>query len=149
MISIRWANLSDAEQILPFLEGLGYPMSLIQLQEKMGIYNDKSHYGLLIAEKDKRIVGFVAFSINDVFILPAPRVRIEALFVDPNCRKQNIGRLLIEAVEQEAKKRGCVILELTSGARRAVEGTHEFYRRLGFHNEGPDAKLYLRKQLSR
>ena len=31
--------------------------------------------------------------------------------------------------------------------RRAQDGTHDFYKRIGYKNEGHMAKLYLRKEL--
>jgi hypothetical protein len=40
-----------------------------------------------------------------------------------------------------------IIIDLTSGLRRAKAGSHEFYKNLGYKNEGYMAKLYLRKEL--
>jgi len=50
-------------------------------------------------------------------------------------------------VEAFAEQFSPVIIDLTSGARRAADGSHEFYKNLGYANEGPKAKLYFRKML--
>jgi len=50
-------------------------------------------------------------------------------------------------VEDIAQQDSPAIIDLTSGLRRAQGGTHEFYKRIGYQNEGPMAKLYLRKEL--
>ncbi len=50
-------------------------------------------------------------------------------------------------VEKIAKKYSPVIIDLTSGLRRAKDGSHEFYKSIGYQNEGHMAKLYLRKEI--
>lgn len=67
--------------------------------------------------------------------------------VDEDIRGQGIGRQLMEEAENLARSKGCKIIELTSGLRRAKEGTHEFYKALGYQNEGQMAKLYLCKKM--
>lgn len=53
----------------------------------------------------------------------------------------------MQVVENHVQKFPGVIIGLTSGMRRANEGTHEFYKKLGYKNEGAMAKLYLRKEI--
>jgi hypothetical protein len=48
-------------------------------------------------------------------------------------------------VEDIAKHHLPAIIDLTSGLRRAHDGTHEFYKRIGYQNEGPMAKLIYGK----
>jgi hypothetical protein len=50
-------------------------------------------------------------------------------------------------MEDIAKKFSPVIIDLNSGLRRAQDGSHEFYKSLGYQNEGPMAKVYFRKTL--
>lgn len=47
----------------------------------------------------------------------------------------------------KSKSKNKIIIDLTSGIRRANEGTHQFYNNLGYKNDGYMAKLYLRKEL--
>ncbi|XVN42358.1 MAG: hypothetical protein RCG15_06990 [Candidatus Rickettsia vulgarisii] len=53
----------------------------------------------------------------------------------------------MEFVEEIARKNRPAIIDLTSGLRRKEEGSHEFYKCLGYKNEGSMAKLYLRKEI--
>ena len=51
------------------------------------------------------------------------------------------------AKEDMAKAHQAAIVDLTSSLTRADDGVHKFYKGLGYKNEGPRAKLYLRKKL--
>jgi GNAT superfamily N-acetyltransferase len=64
-------------------------------------------------------------------------------------RSRGIGKKLITVVEELAEKEAPAIVDLTSGLRRAGDGTHDFYKRCGSQNNGPMAKLYLRKEFWR
>lgn len=96
---------------------------------------------------NNKIVGFVAFSRSHLLVSDAVRIHIEGIAVDKMYRDQNIGKLLMEFVENYARQFSPAIIDLTSSLRRASEGTHEFYKKLGYKNEGLMAKLYLRKEL--
>jgi len=63
-----------------------------------------------------------------------PAAKIGALVVDDSHRGEGIGRALVEALEAEARARGCVLLYLTTSARR--KDAHEFYRRVGLEETG-------------
>ena len=69
------------------------------------------------------------------------------LVVDELHRGKGFGKQLISYIEQHAEAVGCVIIELTSGLRRASMGTHRFYQSLGYQNTGELEKVYLRKKL--
>jgi len=81
------------------------------------------------------------------FVSDATRIHVEGLVVDEQYRGQGIGKKLMLFVEAFAEQFSPVIIDLTSGARRAADGSHEFYKNLGYANEGPKAKLYFRKML--
>ena len=49
-------------------------------------------------------------------------------------RGQGIGRALLEAMEGEARRRGCELLFLTTAERRA--DAHAFYERAGLEHTG-------------
>lgn len=50
-------------------------------------------------------------------------------------------------VEEFANDFNPYIIELTSGIRRAKDGTHAFYHAPGYQDEGYMAKFYLRKEI--
>ena len=62
-------------------------------------------------------------------------------------RGQGIGKRLMNFVENIAKTLSPCIIDLTTGLRREKNGSHEFYKPLGYKNDGPMAKLYLRKEV--
>jgi GNAT superfamily N-acetyltransferase len=64
----------------------------------------------------------------------APVARIGALVVDEALRGQGVGRALVEAVELEARLRGCELLYLTTSERR--DDARAFYERLSFEPTG-------------
>jgi ribosomal protein S18 acetylase RimI-like enzyme len=71
----------------------------------------------------------------------ALRAQIEALRVSEQLRRQGIGGdLLVWAIE-EAHRRGCALVQLTSDKRR--EDAHRLYRRLGFLASHDGFKLGL------
>jgi ribosomal protein S18 acetylase RimI-like enzyme len=96
---------------------------------------------------DTQIVGFVAWSQSNLFVSEKIIIHIEGIAVDKIYRDQNIGKQLMQFVEDHVQKFSGAIIDLTSGLRRASEGTHEFYAKLGYKNEGLMTKLYLRKEI--
>lgn len=147
MTIIRNAELSDIIDLLPLLEQLGYPTTKELLEKRFTKFLSNEGYGVAVACIDTKIVGFVAWSQSNLFVSDKIRIHIEGIAVDKTIRRQNIGKQLMQFVESYAQQFSGVIIELTSGLRRANEGTHEFYKKLGYKNEGPMAKLYLRKEI--
>ncbi len=59
-----------------------------------------------------------------------PRVQLESVHVRPDRRGTGIGRLMMEKAEALAMEAGACMIQLTSNRER--EGSHHFYRRLGY-----------------
>jgi GNAT superfamily N-acetyltransferase len=59
---------------------------------------------------------------------------VSALVVDERHRHGGVGRSLLAAVENEARRRGCALVFLTTAERR--KDAHAFYRRLGWEETG-------------
>ncbi|ARG98924.1 N-acetyltransferase [Legionella micdadei] len=146
-IVIRNALLRDIPHFLPLMEQLGYPQSLEGLQKRFEVFATQPDYGVLLAEATTQVLGWIAWSKSPLFISDITRIHIEGLVVDRNFRGQGIGKKLMAEVEKFAAQFSPCIIDLTSGLKRAKDGTHEFYKSLGYQNEGAMAKLYLRKVL--
>jgi ribosomal protein S18 acetylase RimI-like enzyme len=144
---IRYATKSDIPELPPLLAELGYPRTLEDLKARFIRFLNNPGYGIAVCEIDNEIVGLVAWSKSDLFVSDKVRFHIEGLIVAENHRGMSIGKKLMEFVEEIAKQHAPAIIDLTSGIRRAKDGSHEFYKRLGYQNEGLMAKLYLRKEL--
>jgi GNAT superfamily N-acetyltransferase len=61
---------------------------------------------------------------------PAPVGRIPVLVVAKDAQGLGIGRMLVDAVEQWCRDKGCQLIEVTSNDRRAT--AHAFYRHMGY-----------------
>ncbi len=144
---IRMVTIDDIPQLLPLMEQLGYLQNEQDFQKRFGVFMNEVGYGVSVAEQDEKIVGLVAWSKSIFFVSSKTRIHIEGLVVDEHYRGQGIGKKLMVFVEEFAKKFSPCIIDLTSGVRRAKDGSHEFYKALGYKNEGYMAKLYLRKEV--
>ncbi len=144
---IRHATIDDTPKLLPLLSELGYPATLEDLNRRFLKFIKNPGYGVAVCEMSEEITGFIAWTTTDLLISDATRFSIVGIVVSTNHRNMGIGNKLMKFVEDIARQHSPAIIDLTSGLRRAQEGTHEFYKRIGYQNEGPMAKLYLRKEL--
>ncbi len=147
MVTIRKSTLSDIEELLPLLDLLGYPATKKELERRFNDFCSIDGYGIAVACIENKIVGFVAWSKSKLFVSDSVRIHIEGLVVDKDYRGKAVGKKLMQFVENYARSYSPAIIDLTSGLRRASDGSHQFYDRLGYKNEGLMAKLYLRKEV--
>ena len=71
----------------------------------------------------------------------ALRGQLEAVRVRSDRRGRGIGEALVRWAVDEARRRGCAMVQLTSDKRRA--DAHRFYERLGFERSHDGFKLRL------
>jgi GNAT superfamily N-acetyltransferase len=148
MITIRAATFNDIPAMLPLIEQLGYPTTRDVLEKRFEYFMNREGYGIAVVCSDEQLIGWVAWSQSQLFISDKKRLHIEGLVVDRQYRGQGVGKKLLTFVEDFARKYYApAIIDLTSGLRRAQDGSHEFYKSLGYKNEGAMAKLYLRKEI--
>lgn len=132
-MTIRDARPEDAEAIARLLGQLGYPAKSASIRsrlERLLIVGDR----VVVADLDDNVVGLAQLHVSPTIEHEQPAAKLSALVVDESHRGKGIGRALVEAVEAEARARLCVLLLLTTSARR--EDAHEFYRRVGMEETG-------------
>jgi GNAT superfamily N-acetyltransferase len=126
---LREAKPSDAPRMVELIHELGH-----EIDEKSVSKNLRNLKKLgelpLVATLDKRVVGLIGRHLMVTVHRAAPVGRIPILVVDSEVRGQNIGRLLVDAVEQWCRDQGCKLIEVTSNERRTA--AHAFYRHLGY-----------------
>jgi GNAT superfamily N-acetyltransferase len=130
---IRDARPGDADAVARLLDQLGYPAeppAIVSRLERLTIVGDR----VVVAEIGEEVVGFAHLQVTPAIEDDRPAAKIGALVVDDSHRGEGIGRALVEAVEAEARARGCGLVFLTTSARR--EDAHEFYRRVGLEETG-------------
>jgi GNAT superfamily N-acetyltransferase len=139
-MTIRDARPEDAEAIARLLGQLGYPAEPASVRarlERLLIVGDR----VVVAELDGQVVGLAQLHVSPTIEHEQPAAKVSALVVDESHRGEGIGRALVEAMEAEARTRRCVLLFLTTSARR--EDAHEFYRRVGLEETGKRFAKYL------
>lgn len=108
---------------------------LKHLEEELNQYNiretgfdDFLPLAIFITDaQDKLIAGLSGYTWGGC-------CEVDFLWVDPHYRGSGYGRRLMEAVEQEAVRRGCHLIVLFSYTFQAPE----FYKQLGYHISGID-----------
>ncbi|WP_059010019.1 GNAT family N-acetyltransferase [Streptomyces specialis] len=97
---------------------------------------------LLVGERAGRVVGTLQLSIlHGLSRRGSSRALIEAVRVAAPERGAGLGGELIRQAVEEARRRGCVLVQLTSDAART--DAHRFYERLGFRATHVGFKLAL------
>ena len=130
---IRDARPSDADAVARLLDQLGYPAepaAIVSRLERLAIVGDR----VVVADVDQKVVGLAHLQVTPTIEYDRPAAKIGALIVDDAHRGEGIGRALVEALEAEARARGCELLFLTTSAQR--KDAHEFYRRVGLEETG-------------
>jgi GNAT superfamily N-acetyltransferase len=87
-----------------------------------------------VAEADGEVVGLASLHESLSLEHDRPAAKLSAMVVDESVRGRGIGRSLVEAMEDEARARGCCLIFLTTNERRS--GAHAFYERVGFEYTG-------------
>ena len=72
-----------------------------------------------------------------------PTAFVEAVVVDPSCRRQGVGRALFDALLADAAARGCRKVQLVSHRRHRHDGAFAFYAALGFTDQADGLRMYL------
>jgi GNAT superfamily N-acetyltransferase len=86
---------------------------------------------LFVAERDGDVVGTFQILFNRTLTgRGSLSMIIEAVQTRPDMRGQGIGARMIGYAIEEAKRRDCRLVQLTSNAART--DAHRFYERLGF-----------------
>lgn len=144
---LKYLPTNADTQIAKLLAQLGYPQDLELFKERLECFVKLPGYGVAIASENEIIVGLVAWSKSMCLVNNKTRVRIEALVVDSEHRQKGVGEKLMNFVEDFAMQFSPCIIELTSGAKRRADGSHDFYDKIGYKNVGDAEKIYLRKEV--
>jgi GNAT superfamily N-acetyltransferase len=131
--TIRDAGPGDAEAVAALLTQLGYPSDVSAVEERLDrlrIVGDR----VVVAETDGIVAGLAHLQVTPALELDRPAAKVGALVVDEARRGRGIGRALMEALEVEARLRGCELIYLTSSERR--DDAHAFYERVGLEHNG-------------
>ena len=132
-LTIRDAQAADAGRIAGLLTQLGYPTqpSAVEARlERLAIVGDR----VVVADLDGLAVGLAHLQVAPAIERDRPAAKIGALVVDEAHRGQGVGRALVQALEDDARARGCEQLFVTTAEHR--DAAHAFYERVGLERTG-------------
>ncbi|GHC74912.1 GNAT family acetyltransferase [Nocardiopsis terrae] len=137
MLIIERALRTDVTAIVALLadDPLGAqretPDDLSRYLEAFEAIDADPHQYLAVARRDGRVVGTLQLTlVPGLSRRGAARAQVEGVRVHADERGGGLGSELLEWAEREAEKSGCVMIQLTSDAKR--KDAHRFYERLGY-----------------
>jgi GNAT superfamily N-acetyltransferase len=133
-VLVREAGPEDARDVARLLDQLGYPAAPAEVAARIERHRESRADLLLVAEAGGRVVALASLHVSMALEYEGDAGKLSAIVVDETARGHGIGRVLVDAVEAEARRRGCVLLFLTTNERR--RNAHAFYRALGFEETG-------------
>lgn len=126
--SIREAIASDAVRISSLAGQLGYAASPAHVERQLQRTSEERAVFVAVVPR-AGVVGWISVALREG-IIDAARADIEGLVVEDEYRGNGIGRLLVKAAEDWARRRNCTSMRLVTNVVR--ERAHEFYKRLGY-----------------
>ena len=150
--TIRPANADDAEALGTLLRSIGWfewmrPASDAEAaaavrRQLERCLDDESH-STLVAEIDRSIVGYAAVHWLPYLTLAAAEGFVSELFVREQHRGRGVGTQLLDTVEAEARRRGCIRLQLIN-MRGRESYTRGYYAKAGWQERPEAANFVLR-----
>jgi GNAT superfamily N-acetyltransferase len=137
-MNVRPASDVDAAEIAALLTALGYPAQPPVVRRRLALLEESD--AVLLA-----VGGMVALHRIPLLAEGGAIARITALVVAPDRRGTGIGRELLAAAEQVARRWGCDLIEVSSGRRQERESAHRFYRAAGFEDTAMRSTRYWKR----
>jgi len=123
---IRPLSEGDCVAAAELCTQLGYPSTPPQVERRLRILEGQGLFG---AEEGSRLVGWVHVQTR-CELESEPFAEICGLVVDERLRGQGVGRALVSAAEEWARREGHVEVRVRSNSIRTR--THRFYQQLGY-----------------
>ena len=135
--AVASATRDDRETVLRLLGGQFRELEIPLPEERLaravaGVLEDASRGALLLARLDGRPVGVAYLSYQWTLEHGGKIAWLEELFVEPELRAEGLGRRLLQAACDHARRAGCAAIDLE------VEAAHpraaNLYAREGFRS---------------
>ncbi len=150
-VALRRARLEDVPAIVALIaaDQLGATRDGVRDEADLAAYTaafraidaDPAHV-LVVADSGGEVVGTMQLSfLPGLARRGALRAQVEAVRVAERTRGSGLGAAMMAWAIDEARRRGCALVQLTSDKSRT--DAHRFYQRLGFAASHEGMKLAL------
>jgi GNAT superfamily N-acetyltransferase len=135
MLIIRAAEERDVEGIFNLILGLA---AYEQLSDRVTgnpellrshLFGDRAYAEAIVAELGDLTIGFALFFPTYSTFLTQPGIHLEDVFIQPEYRRQGVGKALMTAMAKIAHDRGCGRLEWS--VLEWNQNAIDFYQSLG------------------
>ena len=126
---IREAKRGDAAALVRLIRMLDHKVDEKGVRKRIDALT-KEKLPPLVATLGKEVIGLCGLHRMVTIHRDQPVGRVTIIVVDSDCRRQGIGRMLLEAAQEHLRKRGCGLVEATSNDR--LTAAHGFYRHMGY-----------------
>ena len=132
-VEIRKARFSDAAAITELCGQLGYPATVVEMQERLaGLLHGPRRGVVFVAEHSQgEVIGWLHVSVTPLLEVPL-RAEVNGLVVAERQRSAGAGAKLLRAAERWAKGKGCQSMSVRSNVIR--DRAHAFYQRNGYEH---------------
>ena len=130
MVVVRPVQEGDEPDVQALLRQLGYEMPVEEVRARLADLAGRRTDPLLLAAEGGEVVGLIALHWTPMLHHAGPVARITALVVRDGWRGRGVGRALVDAGSEAARRAGCGLLELTTALCRT--DARAFYEALGF-----------------
>jgi len=134
LVHVRAATAQDAEAVAALLAELGHPTRAEDVPARLAAVRAEGGLALLAVDDDGRAFGFLSAAHHAVVHAAGPVALITALVVTEAARGRGVGRALVAAAREWARRAGCVRITVTSAEHRA--DAHAFYPACGMPYTG-------------
>ena len=132
---LRNLLLTDVEALCQINEqALGYSFSIEKTaQQLVKLIQDSHHFFIGFEDvKSHQLLGYVHAEVYQS-LYSEPGFNVLALAVLPDQQGKGIGKILLQGLEEEAKRRGYAFIRLNSADYRTE--AHAFYEHVGYSSD--------------
>jgi GNAT superfamily N-acetyltransferase len=131
-VNVRVAAPADAPRLAELSGQLGYPADAAELRARVERLALRKDHVVYVAElADGTLAGWIHATTAEMLEV-GRRGEIAGLVVDERHRGEGVGKRLAHAAEEWAAAQGHTELTVRSNVTR--DGSHPFYRHLGFEH---------------
>jgi ribosomal protein S18 acetylase RimI-like enzyme len=133
-VTLRPAQVADAEQVASLMTELGYPSTAVGVKDRLHDSLNSRTSCCVVAQGDNEVIGLMCAELMPYFPTGSTICRVTSLVVSSRHRSRGVGERLAAAASAFAREHTCSGIEVTSAERRV--DAHGFYQRLGFARTG-------------